>query len=373
MPTDIYDPREVVNFSAWPAMLPYECLKELQENLLNFKNTFCSILEVSHRSKEYMELNTETQDLFREVLNIPGNYRILFAHGGASTQFANIAANFQGKQWYVITGDFSERAYKEAQKVSESFVWKREVYEIASGKESNFSQIPSLEIISEWIQKDSTYVHITDNNTLFGSTLFQLPETDVPIIADMTSSLLSREIDVSKYGMIYAGFQKNIAPAGTAVVIIRDDLYEKLEEKLPAMYSYKTLVDIDSLYNTPSTFNVYFSNLVLKWIKQLWWLEVVEKLSRTKSELLYDIVDRSNGFYNNAIHENNRSITNVVFTLGDWGLEEKFLEEASEHWLVSLKGHKKVGGIRASIYISMSYEHVKRLANFMEKFQKENS
>ena len=324
----INDPREVVNFSAWPAMLPYECLKELQENLLNFKDTCCSILEISHRSKEYMELNTETQELFREVLGIPKNYKILFAHGWASTQFANIASNLPGKQGYLITGDFSERAYKEAIKVKGAFVWERDVYEVANGKNSNFSQVPSSEEILDWLQEDSRYLHLTDNNTIFGTTLFQLPETQVPIIADMTSSLLSREIEVEKYGIIYAGFQKNIAPAGTAVVIMREDIYEQLEEKLPAMYSYKTLVDIYSLYNTPSTLNVYVSNLVLKWVQKLWWLEAVEKLSRKKSGLLYDVIDRSNSFYNNPVQKSARSLTNVVFTLNSSELEKKFLEEA---------------------------------------------
>lgn len=368
-----YDPREVVNFSAWPALLPYECMKELQEDIFNFRNSGCSILEISHRSKQYMDLNYETKDLFREVLGIPQDYKILFAHGGASTQFANIAANFRWKQWYLITGDFSQRAYKEAIKVRKAFLWKREVYQVASGEWVNFCSLPSYENIAQGIQENSTYLHITDNNTLYGSTLFEAPETSVPIIADMTSSLLSRNIDVTRYSMIYAGFQKNIAPAGTAVIIMNKELYSSLVDDLPAMYSYKNLIDKESLYNTPSTLNVYMANLVLKWVQQLGWIEIVEKLCRDKSWLLYSTIDESGGFYENNVDVSCRSLTNIIFRLSHKNLEEKFLRVASEHGFINLKGHKNVWGLRASVYISMSYEHVKKFTDFMQKFQQENS
>jgi phosphoserine aminotransferase len=273
MTPKINDPREVVNFAAGPATLPYDVLEEVQENLLDFNDTLISVTETSHRSKDFLKLVEETQDLLREILDIPEDYKILFAHGGASMQFANIAANFPGKQKYLVTGSFAKKAYQEAERMSEFAVGDRNPKAITNDNKPgedkpDFSYIPSSDDIQNKIDSDSEYLHITDNNTIYGTTIFDVPDVNVPIIADMTSSLLSRKINVSDYAMIYAGFQKNLGPSGTALVLMNDELYNKLpEKKIPNMYSYKKLIDADSGYNTPSTFNIYVANEVLKWVK----------------------------------------------------------------------------------------------------------
>lgn len=357
--------RRVYNFSAGPAILPEEVLKEVQEELLDYQGSGMSVMEMSHRSKPYEKiLNEAIQDL-KEVLNVPDNYKIIFVQGGASQQFAAIPMNLMKnkKADYILTGQFATKAYKEACLFGDCKV-------IASSKEANFSYIPDCSDLP--IREDADYVYICENNTIFGTKFKELPNTKgKPLVADQSSCFLSEPIDVSKYGVIYAGVQKNVGPAGLVVAIIREDLIrDDLEILTPTMLKWKTQVDNNSLYNTPNTFSIYVCGKVFKWIKKMGGLEAMKKRNEEKANILYDYLDTSK--YICAARKDSRSIMNVTFRTGSEELDALFVEEAKKYDIVSIKGHRAVGGMRASIYNAMPKEGVVALVEFMKKFEKEH-
>lgn len=363
----------VYNFNPGPATLPLPVLEEAQKYLLDYNGTGMSVLEISHRSKEYEAINQETEALLKEIMDIPEDYRVLFMQGGASTQFAMVPANFlaPGKVAnYVITGSFAQKAYKEAAIVGEAHV-------ACTTKDSNHSRIPAPAEIK--LSQAPAYVHITSNNTIFGTQWqdfrgleFKDPDTGapIPLVADMSSDILSRRFDVSQFGLIYAGAQKNLGPAGVTVVIIRSDLIEasSKNEKLPVIWRYSTYAENNSLYNTPPVFAVYLVNLVLKWVKAQGGLDAIEAVNRRKAALLYQVLDANQGFYRPHAQKDSRSIMNVTFRLPSEDLEKEFVRQATEQGLVGLKGHRSVGGIRASIYNAMPIEGCQALAQFMQDF-----
>ena len=357
--------RRVYNFSAGPAMLPEEVLKEVQEELLDYNNTGMSVMEMSHRSKPYEKiLNDAIQDL-RDIMNIPDNYKVIFVQGGASQQFAAVPMNLMKnkKADYILTGQFSSKAYKEACLFGDCKV-------VASSKEADFSYIPDCSDLD--IRDDSDYVYICENNTIFGTKFWTLPNTKgKPLVADQSSCFLSEPVDVSKYGVIYAGVQKNVGPAGLVILIIREDLIrEDLDVLTPTMLKWKTQVDANSLYNTPNCFSIYVCGKVFKWIKKIGGLEEMKKRNEEKAKILYDYLDQSK--YIATARPDSRSIMNVTFRTGDEELDKKFVEEAKKYNIESIKGHRAVGGMRASIYNAMPLEGVKALVEFMKKFEAEN-
>lgn len=355
----------VFNFNPGPATLPLPVLEEAQRELLNYKGTGMSILETSHRSKEYEAINAETEALLKEILEIPDNYRVLFLQGGATMQFDMVPLNFltEGATAdYILTGSFAEKAYKEAQKVGN-------VHVAASTKNENYRRIVRFDEIK--LSENPAYVHLTSNNTIFGTQWKEFPDFgDIPLIADMSSDILSRRIDVKKFALIYAGAQKNLGPAGVTVVIIRDDMIARSNKKLPSMLRYDVHAENNSLYNTPPVFAVYMVNLVLKWVKNQGGLAVIEKINEEKASYLYEVIDESEGFYAGHAEKDSRSLMNVTFRLPSEELEKKFIAEAAEKGLKGLKGHRSVGGIRASIYNAMPLEGCRRLAEFMRDFYK---
>ncbi len=357
----------VYNFSAGPSILPEEVLKEVQRDMLNYAGTGMSITEMSHRSKPYMAVNEEAQALLRELLNIPDNYYVLFVQGGASTQFACIPLNLLGKNKkadYVLSGNFASKAYEEACRYGD-------IHVAGSSKADKYTYIPKeLDIRS-----DAAYLHITTNNTIFGTRYNELPKTNVPIVADLSSEILSRVINVNDYAVIYAGAQKNIAPAGVTIVIARKDLVDNQEnvmECCPTMLKWKTQADNDSLYNTPPCFSIYTAMLVFRHLKKLGGVPAIQKINEEKAALLYDFIDNSK-LFKSTVAKEDRSIMNVPFVTGDPDMDAKFVKEATENGLTTLKGHKLVGGMRASIYNAMPIEGVKKLVEFMKKFEKENA
>lgn len=357
----------VYNFSAGPSILPEEVLKEVQRDMLNYAGTGMSITEMSHRSKPYMAVNDEAQALLRELLNIPDNYYVLFVQGGASTQFACIPLNLLGKNRkadYVLSGNFASKAYEEACRYGD-------IHVAGSSKADKYTYIPKeLDIRS-----DAAYLHITTNNTIFGTRYNELPKTNVPIVADLSSEILSRVINVNDYAVIYAGAQKNIAPAGVTIVIARKDLVDNQEnvmECCPTMLKWKTQADNDSLYNTPPCFSIYTAMLVFRHLKKLGGVPAIQKINEEKAALLYDFIDNSK-LFKSTVAKEDRSIMNVPFVTGDPDMDAKFVKEATENGLTTLKGHKLVGGMRASIYNAMPIEGVKKLVEFMKKFEKENA
>ena len=355
----------VYNFSAGPAMLPEEVLKEIQAELLNYNNSGMSVMEMSHRSKPYEKiLNDAIADL-KEVLNVPDNYKIIFVQGGASQQFAAIPMNLMKnkKADYILTGQFSSKAYQEACLFGDCKV-------VASSKEAGFSYIPDCSDLD--IRDDADYVYICENNTIFGTKFWTLPNTKgKPLVADQSSCFLSEPCDVSKYGVIYAGVQKNVGPAGLVILIIREDLIrDDLDILTPTMLKWKTQVDANSLYNTPNTFSIYVCGKVFKWIKSIGGLEELKRRNEEKAAILYDYLDKSK--YIATARKDSRSIMNVTFRTGNEELDAKFVEEAKKYSIVSIKGHRAVGGMRASIYNAMPIEGVKALVEFMKKFEKEN-
>lgn len=359
--------KRVFNFSAGPASLPLEVLKQAQEELLNYADTGMSVMEMSHRSKEFEAVILEAEAIVKELLNLSDDYRVLFLQGGASTQFSMIPLNFlpEGKTAdYITTGSFAEKAYKEAVKIGQVNV-------AANTKEINHTRIPDGNEIN--FSKDAAYVHITSNNTIFGTQWKKYPNTgNVPLVADMSSDIFSKPFDASKFGLIYAGAQKNLGPSGVTLVIIRKDLLEMVPDTLPSMSRYDLMAKNDSMYNTPPTFAVYMVNLVLKWIKNKGGLEAMASHNEEKAAYIYNAIDDSNGFYRGHAEKEDRSLMNVTFRLPDEELEKAFLAEAAQNGLVTLKGHRSVGGIRASIYNAMSAEGCKALANFMQEFQAKN-
>lgn len=360
-------PNRVYNFNPGPAALPLPVLEKAQSELLNYRNTGMSVMEMSHRSKQFEEMIHHTEDLFRELAGIGGDYRVLFIQGGASLQFNMIPLNFLGQGQladYVITGNFAEKAYKEAGKTGRVRV-------AATTGTENFSRIPLQDELA--LDKKAAYVHITTNNTIYGTQWHYLPDTNgIPLVADMSSDILSRPLDYNKFALVYAGAQKNLGPSGLTLVIIRKSLIDRVPPGLPSMLRYDIYAENDSLYNTPPTFGVYMVGLVLEWIKENGGLEAISEHNRKKAGLIYDVMDSRSSFYRGHAQKDSRSLMNITFRLPDEDLENRFVAEASGQGFIGLKGHRSVGGIRASIYNAMSREGCERLAAFMEDFHKHN-
>ncbi|WP_449354859.1 3-phosphoserine/phosphohydroxythreonine transaminase [Virgibacillus natechei] len=353
----------VFNFSAGPSMLPLPVLEKAQGELVNYRNSGMSVMELSHRSDWFTEIITEAEQLLRELMAIPDNYKVLFLQGGASQQFSMVPMNLftkSGKADYVNTGSWSKKAIKEAEKFGAVNV-------IASSEEANFTHIPDVD--STMIDPEADYVHITTNNTIEGTAYAEIPDTgDVPLVADMSSNILSEEIDVSKFDLIYAGAQKNIAPAGLTLVIIREDLIGHAPENCPAMLNYKTHSDSGSLYNTPPTYGVYMAKLVFEWLKELEGLREMEKINREKAQMLYDALEESS-LFQSPVRKKSRSLMNIPFVSGSADVDAAFIKEAQAEGLETLKGHRSVGGMRASIYNAMPVEGVEALVTFMNDFE----
>jgi len=357
----------IYNFSAGPSMLPEEVLKTAAAEMLEYGTTGQSVMEMSHRSKEYQAIIDEAEADLRDIMNIPDNYSVLFLQGGASTQFAMVPMNLMTKNKkadYIVTGQWAKKAYKEAARYGNARV-------IASSEDKTFSYIP--EVTKDMIDPEADYVHICMNNTIYGTKWHNIPETgDVPLVADISSCILSEPIDVSKFGMLYAGAQKNMAPAGLTIVIIREDLVGNASDICPTMLNYQTHVDNGSMFNTPPCWCIYVAKLVLEWIKnEVGGLEEMKKINEAKAKILYDFLDNSKMFKGTVVPED-RSLMNVPFVTGDEELDAKFVKAATEAGFVNLKGHRSVGGMRASIYNAMPTEGVQKLVEFMAKFEKEN-
>ncbi|MBU8791437.1 3-phosphoserine/phosphohydroxythreonine transaminase [Oceanobacillus caeni] len=356
----------VYNFSAGPSMLPLQVLEKAQKELVNYNNSGMSVMELSHRSGWFTDIITEAEQLLRELMGIPENYKVLFLQGGASQQFAAIPMNLFGenkKADYVNTGSWSKKAIKEAEKFGDIRV-------IASSEDKNFTYIPAVN--KGMIDPEAAYVHITTNNTIEGTAFREVPDIgNVPLVADMSSNILSEEIDVSKFGLIYAGAQKNIGPAGLTVVIIREDLIGKAQDNCPTMLDFETHSESGSLYNTPPTFAIYMAKLVFEWIKELGGLKEIEKVNREKADILYRCIEESNMF-TSPVERSSRSIMNIPFVTPSKELDALFVKEAKEAGLETLKGHRSVGGMRASIYNAMPVEGVQALVEFMKKFEQKH-
>ena len=356
----------VYNFSAGPSMLPEEVLKRAASEMLCYQDSGMSVMEMSHRSPVYEEIITEAEKLLRQLMNIPDNYKVLFLQGGASTQFAAVPYNLltgSKKADYILSGQFSTKAYKEAQKYGD-------VKAVASSKDANFTFVPKTQRSD--FRADADYVHICFNNTIYGTKFPYIPDTgDIPLVADMSSCIISEPVDVSKFGLIYAGAQKNMAPAGLTIVIVREDLIGKAREDAPAMFDYKLMADNDSMYNTPPCYCIYIAKLVYEWILSIGGLEAMKARNEKKAKLLYDYLD-SQDYYIAPVEKESRSMMNVTFVTGDADLDKKFASEASAAGLKNLKGHRSVGGMRASIYNAMPYEGVEKLVAFMKEFAKNN-
>ena len=351
----------VYNFAAGPSTLPLEVLKEAQRDFLDYNNSGMSITEMSHRSKTFMAVNEEANALLRELLNIGDDYSVLFVQGGASQQFAAVPLNLMttGVADYIVTGNFAGKAQEEATKYGVANI-------VASSKDKNFTYIPNLDEIK--FSENASYVHITSNNTIFGTRFTKLPKISAPLVADMSSNILSEKINVNDYGLIYAGAQKNIAPSGVTIVIVKKELLGKQLPICPTMLNYAIQDKNDSLYNTPPCFPIYMAMLVFRHLKKLGGIEEVQKINEYKASLLYDFIDNSS-FYTNNVNKQDRSIMNVPFVTANAELDAKFIKEATENGLVSLKGHRLAGGMRASIYNAMPIEGVKALIEFMKKFE----
>lgn len=354
----------VYNFSAGPSMLPLPVLERAAKEMTDYKGSGMSVMEMSHRSPVYEEIIANAEQNLRKLMNIPDNYKVLFLQGGATTQFAAVPLNLMNKHRkadYIISGQFSKKAADEAAKYGEVNV-------LASSKDKNFSYVPYVDKFSP----DADYVHICYNNTIYGTTFHYIPETGgIPLVADMSSYILSAPIDVTRFGLIYAGAQKNMGPAGVTVVIVREDLIGNARPETPVMLDYKVQADNGSMYNTPPCYSIYIAGLVFEWILELGGLEAMEKINREKAAILYDYLDQSKLFKATAQKEF-RSRMNVCFVTGSEELDKKFCAEAKAAGFVNLKGHRSVGGMRASIYNAMPIEGVKKLVEFMAKFEAEN-
>ena len=357
----------VYNFSAGPSMLPEPVLQKAAAEMMDYQGSGQSVMEMSHRSKVFDGIYQETQALWREVMNIPDNYKVLFLQGGASSQFAAVPMNLMTKSRkadYVLSGQFSTKAYKEAARYGDCKV-------VASSKDDNFSHIPVLD--PKEFRPEADYFHICLNNTIYGTVLHELPDTGaVPLVADISSCILSKPLDVSRFGLLYAGAQKNVAPAGLTIVIVREDLLGEPLEGTPTMFNYKVMAENDSMYNTPPCWPIYMCKLVLEWIKNdIGGLEKMEERNVRKAQLLYDFLDQS-ALFQGCAQKDSRSIMNVTFVTGDKDLDAKFVKESEAAGFVNLKGHRSVGGMRASIYNAMPEEGVQKLVEFMKKFELEN-
>jgi len=353
----------IYNFSAGPAVLPKAVLQQAQAELPDWHGSGMSVMEMSHRGKEYMGIHAQAEADLREVMGIPANYKVLFLQGGGHLQFSMVPLNLlrgKGSADYVNTGEWAKKAIGEAKKFCQVNV-------AADNSDRNCTYVPPFDT---WkLDKNAAYVHYTPNETIGGVEFDWVPDTGkVPLVADMSSNILSRPVDVSKFGLIYAGAQKNIGPAGLTVVIVREDLVGHADPRLPTMLDYKTHADNDSMYNTPPTYAIYIAGLVFQWLKKNGGVAAMEKINIAKAELLYDAIDASNGFYRCPVNKADRSRMNVPFTLKDSGLDGEFLKQADARGLLQLKGHRSVGGMRASIYNAMPLEGAQALVSFMNEF-----
>ncbi len=356
----------VYNFSAGPAVLPEEVLEEAANEMLDYQGTGMSVMEMSHRSPAFQQIIDDAEADLRELMNIPDNYKVLFLQGGASTQFSAIPMNLKknGKAAYIVTGQWAKKAAQEAEKYID-------VVRVASSEDKTFSYIPDCSDLD--IPEDADYVYICENNTIYGTKYKTLPNTKGHIlVSDVSSCFLSEPVDVEKYGIIYGGVQKNIGPAGMAIVIIREDLIpEEVDSSVPTMLAYKTQADAGSLYNTPPCYTIYMCGKVFKWLKKMGGLDAMKERNEKKAKILYDFLDQSEMFKGTVVPED-RSLMNVPFVTGDEELDAKFVKEAKAAGFENLKGHRTVGGMRASIYNAMPIEGVEALVEFMKKFEEEN-
>ncbi len=356
----------VYNFSAGPAVLPEEVLKEIQEELLDYNGSGQSVMEMSHRSQVFDEIIKEAEKDLRDLMHIPDNYKVLFLQGGASLQFAMIPMNLMKNKVadYIVTGQWAKKAYQEASKYGKAV-------KIASSEDKTFSYIPDCSDLP--IDEDADYVYICMNNTIYGTVYKQLPNTKgKDLVADVSSCFLSEPLDVSKFAIVYGGVQKNVGPAGMVIAIVRDDLItDDVLEGTPTMMKYKTHADANSLYNTPNCWCIYVCGKVFKWLKKMGGLEAMKERNEKKAKILYDFLDSSEMFKGTVVKED-RSLMNVPFVTGDKDLDAKFVKEATEAGFVNLKGHRTVGGMRASIYNAMPIEGVEKLVEFMKNFEEEN-
>ena len=357
----------VYNFSAGPAVLPEEVLQEAADEMLDYRGTGMSVMEMSHRSKAYDTIIKEAEADLRELMNIPDNYKVLFLQGGASQQFAMIPMNLMKNRVadYIVTGQWAKKAYQEASLYGKA-------NKIASSEDKTFSYIPDCSDLP--ISEDADYVYICENNTIYGTKFKTLPNTKgKPLVADVSSCFLSEPVDVTKYGVIYGGVQKNIGPAGVVIVIIREDLItEDVLPGTPTMLRYKIHADADSLYNTPPAYGIYICGKVFKWLKKMGGLEAMKERNEKKAKILYDYLDKSK-LFKGTVRKEDRSLMNVPFITGNEELDAKFVKEAKEAGFENLKGHRTVGGMRASIYNAMPIEGVEKLVEFMKKFEAENA
>lgn len=357
--------KKVYNFSAGPACLPEPVLEKAQKELVIYKNAGMSVMEMSHRSNDFTKIIESAETNLRKLMNIPDNYKVLFLQGGASSQFSMIPLNLykNGKADFIITGQWSNKAMAESKKYLDVNV-------LASSEDESYTYIPSVEDIK--VSEDADYVHITLNNTIFGTKYNKLPNCkNIPLVADASSCILSEPIDIEKFGIIYAGAQKNIGPAGLTVVIIRDDLIGNAKPETPTMFNYETHSKANSLYNTPPTYSIYLANLVFEWILGLGGLQKMNEINIEKAKILYDAIDNSS-LFKGTVLKKDRSLMNVPFITGSEDLDSKFIEEAKQIGITNIKGYRTIGGMRASIYNAMPIEGVKLLVEFMKKFEEDN-
>jgi phosphoserine aminotransferase len=356
------------NFNAGPSALPLSVLEKAQQELIDFRGTGMSVMELSHRSTTYEEVHNQAISSLKELLSIPDTHEILFLQGGASLQFSMVPMNFLHKgekASYVMTGSWSEKAFSEGKLFGE-------VYHAASTKDGNYRRIPTIEELQ--YQSGDAYLHLTSNNTIYGTQWKEYPDTnDVPLIADMSSDILSKPIDVSKFALIYAGTQKNLGPSGVTVVIIRKDFLEKANTNIPTMLKYSTHSKNNSLYNTPPTFGIYMLGEVLNWVRELGGVGAISELNERKALLIYDVIDNSDGFYVGHADKNSRSLMNLTFNLNTEEIEEKFLQQAKQNGFIGINGHRSIGGCRVSAYNAVPIEACQAFSEFMVQFQKENS
>ncbi len=353
----------IFNFSAGPAMLPAEVLSRAGDEMLDWHGTGMSVMEMSHRGKEFIGIAADAEKDLRELLAIPPSYKVLFLQGGATLQFAQVPMNLlagKGKADYVSTGEWSKKAIKEAKTYCD-------VHVAASSEDRNFMYAPK-----QWnVRKDAAYVHYCSNETIGGVEFHEIPKAGIPLVADASSHFLSRPLDVSKFGLVYAGAQKNVGPAGLTIVLVREDLLGKAQKGTPSVMDYKAQADADSMLNTPASYSIYIAGLVFKWLKALGGVAEIEKRNIAKAKLLYDFLDTSR-FFRNPVVKEDRSRMNVPFTLADAKLDEEFLKGAAKQGMVQLKGHRSVGGMRASIYNAMPIEGVQRLVDYLKEFEKKH-
>ncbi len=355
----------VYNFSAGPSMLPVEVLEKAQREMVEYGSAGMSVMEMSHRSADYQAIIDSAEALVRELMNVPDNYKVLFLQGGGSTQFSMIPMNLGTKNKkadYVITGQWAKKAAAEAEK----FI---SVNKVASSADKTFSYIPELD--KSKFSSDADYFYICYNNTIYGTRFTELPDTDAVLVADISSCVMSEEIDVTKFGLLFAGAQKNLGPAGVTLVIVREDLIGEVLDGTPTMLDYQIHADNGSMYNTPPTYAIYTLKLVLEWVKEMGGVKEIQKVNEKKAKILYDFLDSSELFKGTVVAKD-RSLMNIPFVTGNEELDAKFVKEAKAAGFVNLKGHRTVGGMRASIYNAMPVEGVEKLVEFMKKFEAEN-